>query len=153
MKPALGSQITHPNGNRTQRSAAKLATNRPTRTAIGLWKLGASGFAAGAIKFKGGGDGGGSTLIADTFQNLIEFAPCLDLATTRPLANEDWYFPSCEPTYNRGMADMLSPADRATPSGLTRGSVVEMIDQQVARGKRTLPPLGKKLLDARRRIE
>src|SRR6266550_5434740 len=61
MKPALGSQITHPNGNRTQRSAAKLATNRPTRTAIGLWKLGASGFAAGAIKFKGGGDGGCST--------------------------------------------------------------------------------------------
>ncbi len=51
------------------------------------------------------------------------------------------------------MADMLSPADRATPSGLTRGSVVEMIDEQVARGERTLTPLGKKLLDARRRIE
>ncbi len=48
---------------------------------------------------------------------------------------------------------MLSPADRATPSGLTRGSVVEMIDEQVARGERTLTPLGKKLLDARRRIE
>ncbi len=51
------------------------------------------------------------------------------------------------------MADMLSPADRATPSSLTRGSVVEMIDEQVARGERTLTPLGKKLLDARRRIE
>ena len=48
---------------------------------------------------------------------------------------------------------MLSPTDRATPSGLTRGSVVEMIDEQVARGERTLTPLGKKLLDARRRIE
>jgi len=28
-----------------------------------------------------------------------------------------------------------------------------MIDEQVARGERTLTPLGKKLLDARRRIE
>src|SRR5713226_10688801 len=64
MKPALGSQITHPNGSRTQRSAAKLATKRPTRTAIGLWKLGADGIAAGAIKVTDGGVGGCSTTIS-----------------------------------------------------------------------------------------
>jgi hypothetical protein len=58
-----------------------------------------------------------------------------------------------ESAYNTVMADTLSHSERITPSGSARGSVVEMIDAQVARGERTLTALGKKLLEARRRIE
>src|SRR4030088_708993 len=61
--------------------------------------------------------------------------------------------PRCQPAYSRGMADTLSHAERCTFSGQARGSVVQIIDEQVARGDRTLTPLGKKLLEARRRIE
>jgi hypothetical protein len=45
-------------------------------------------------------------------------------------------------------------ADSERGEHLTRGeSVVELIDAQVARGERTLTPMGKELLEARRCIE
>jgi hypothetical protein len=48
------------------------------------------------------------------------------------------------------MAETLSKAKLDTTS--TR-SAVDIIDEEVASGKRTLTPLGKKLLEARRAIE
>lgn len=51
------------------------------------------------------------------------------------------------------MADRLSDSEHATLSALRGGSVVQRIEEQVVRGERTLTPLGRKLLDARRRIE
>ena len=55
--------------------------------------------------------------------------------------------------YNESMADRLSDSERATLSALRGRSVVQMIEEQVVRGERTLTPLGRKLLEARRRIE
>ena len=51
------------------------------------------------------------------------------------------------------MADTLSHSERGTLSRPARGSVVQMIDERVPRGARTLTPLGKGLLEACRRIE
>ena len=55
--------------------------------------------------------------------------------------------------YNETMADRLSDSERATLPALPGRSVVQMIEEQVVRGERTLTPLGRKLLEARRRLE
>ena len=55
--------------------------------------------------------------------------------------------------HNEAMADRLPEPERATVPGLPDRGVVQIIDEQVARGERTLTPLGRKLLEARRRIE
>ena len=51
------------------------------------------------------------------------------------------------------MADRSSDSARAALPTLGRDSVVHRIEEQVVRGERTLTPLGRKLLEARRRIE
>ena len=51
------------------------------------------------------------------------------------------------------MADSLSDSEHGTLSALRGSSVAQMIEEQVVRGERTLTPLGRKLLEARRRIE
>jgi hypothetical protein len=48
------------------------------------------------------------------------------------------------------MAETLS---KSKPSRTQGRSAVDIIDEEVARGKRVLTPLGKKLLEARRAIE
>jgi hypothetical protein len=51
------------------------------------------------------------------------------------------------------MADRSSDSGRAASPTLRGDSVVHRIEEQVVRGERTLTPLGRKLLEARRRIE
>jgi hypothetical protein len=51
------------------------------------------------------------------------------------------------------MGETLPHPDYAASAPLDRGSVVRTIEEQVARGERTLSPLGRQLLEARRRIE
>ena len=51
------------------------------------------------------------------------------------------------------MGETLPHPDYAASAPSDRGSVVRTIEEQVARGERTLSPLGRQLLEARRRIE
>jgi len=51
------------------------------------------------------------------------------------------------------MADRSSDSARAALPIPRGDSVVRRIEEQVVRGERTLTPLGRKLLEARRRIE
>ena len=55
--------------------------------------------------------------------------------------------------YTGLVARDLSKGEQPGSSTLPNRSAAEMIYEQVASGKRTLTPLGKRLLEARRRIE
>lgn len=55
--------------------------------------------------------------------------------------------------YDGGMAETLPHLLPACELSHRSRTVVEIVDEQVQRGERTLTPLGKTLLEARRRIE